>query len=120
MADPPSWGELRPRRACEHRERERGDGEMRVTVLKPRIRSRWLLRLLRGWEPAPYRVHLDDVGSFVWRRCDGEHTLAEIGRALGETFGERVEPIDERLPRFVHQLERSQLITLDKGTDDEH
>jgi hypothetical protein len=108
----PNWAALKPRRACEHRERERADGEVRVTVLKPRIRSLWLKRLLGSWRPSPYRIHLDDVGTFVWLRCDGEHSLEEIGKQLSEAFGERVEPVEERLTRFVQQLRNADVIEL--------
>ncbi len=55
---------------------------------------------------APQRVRLDDVGSFSWKRFDGETTVGEVCGALRERFGESVEPAEERLGRFVHSLRR--------------
>jgi hypothetical protein len=88
------------------------DGEL-VVLLRPRFQrgplARWLQPLLRR----PYlRVHLDEVGSFVWARCDGQSTLAEIAEALAERFGERVSPARDRLSLFVSQMLRGGLIRL--------
>lgn len=118
---PASWAGRRPVRRLEHVERPRVSAESEgtegaaasasasssaggVTVLKPRFRSGWARKLLGRWSLPPYRIHLDDVGSFIWRHCDGEHTVEQIGAELDAGFGERVQPVDERLTRFLHQL----------------
>lgn len=88
------------------------DGEL-VVLLRPRFQhgplARWLQPLLRR----PFlRVHLDEVGSFVWARCDGQSTVAEIAQALAERFGERVSPARDRLSLFLSQMLRGGLIRL--------
>ncbi len=55
---------------------------------------------------AARRVRLDDIGSFSWKRFDGETTVGEVCGALRERFGESVEPAEERLGRFLHSLRR--------------
>ena len=47
------------------------------------------------------RVRLDEVGSFAWNLFDGERTVAEVGEAMREEYGEEVEPVEERLGRLV-------------------
>ena len=88
------------------------EGE-RFILLRPRFQrgplGRWLQPLLK--RPF-FRVHLDEVGSFIWGRCDGETTLAELAEALEAQFGDRVAPATDRLLVFVSELRRGGLIRL--------
>lgn len=50
-------------------------------------------------------VHLDEMGSFVWPLMDGEKDLAAIGKIVGEHFGEKAEPLYERLAKYFQILD---------------
>lgn len=50
-------------------------------------------------------VHLDENGSFVWKQIDGEKTIIEIGSYVKEHFGDKAEPLYERLAKFFKALE---------------
>lgn len=50
-------------------------------------------------------VHLDEMGSFVWPLIDGEKDITEIGKAVKEHFGEKAEPLYERLAKYFQILE---------------
>ena len=80
-------------------------------VMRPKLGEgrlgRWLASKLGD---SFYRIRLDDVGTFIWRACDGETPLAEIAGRLREAFGARVEPAEERLARFVQSMLRSRMI----------
>lgn len=97
----------RPRRRLDWRELDGGRG----VVLRPKFgegrAGRWLAAKLG--DPC-YRIRLDEVGTFVWKTCDGETPLAEMARRLRAEFGERVEPAEERLARFVRSMLRSRMI----------
>ncbi len=108
LAESPDWPRRRPERVVE----AEAQGELFV-LLRPRFQrgllGRWLQPLLRR----PYlRVHLDEVGSFIWDCCNGTATVAEIGAALAEKFGERVAPAAQRLSIFIGQMQRNGLIRL--------
>lgn len=49
-------------------------------------------------------IHLDEMGSFVWPLIDGEKTISDIGEYVKEHFGEKAEPIYERLARHFQIL----------------
>ena len=104
-----SWGELRPLRCGTWEE-----SEGQVTLLVPRYGrnsfSRWFERRMRT---KPFKVHLDDVGAFVWQRCDGETRVAEIADGLREQFGERIEPAEDRLVRFLTNLVQGRFVSVD-------
>jgi len=85
-----------------------------VTLLVPRYGrnsfSRWFERRMRT---QPFKVHLDDVGAFVWQRCDGETRVAEIADGLRQEFGERVEPAEDRLVQFLTNLVQGRFVSVD-------
>ena len=50
-------------------------------------------------------IHLDEMGSFVWPLIDGEKDITEIGKTVKEHFGEKAEPLYERLAKYFQILE---------------
>jgi len=100
--------DLVPERLLESNTAEDG----KVTLRKPRFKSRLLLK----WFPRLARkqdtVGLDRFGSHVWARIDGQVTVREIGASLRETFGEEVEPVYQRLGLFCRQLAANRFIRL--------
>lgn len=50
-------------------------------------------------------VHLDETGSFVWPLIEGDKNLIEIGECVKEHFGEKAEPLYERLAKYFQILE---------------
>ena len=63
--------------------------------------------------PVTY-VHLDENGSFVWPIIDGEKTIIEIGVIVKEKFGEKAEPLYERLAKYFQILESYKFIGFNK------
>ncbi len=56
------------------------------------------------------KLNLDDLGSFVYRHCDGTKTMSEIAQLLREHFGEKVEPSEDRLELFIREMFKRELI----------
>ncbi len=50
-------------------------------------------------------IHLDETGSFIWPLFDGETDIIEIGKKVKEHFGEKAEPLYERLAKYIRILE---------------
>ena len=50
-------------------------------------------------------VHLDENGSFLWPLLDGEKTIIDLGVLVKEHFGEKAEPLYERLAKYFKILE---------------
>jgi hypothetical protein len=109
MAAALDFATVQPRRLLEWREE---DG--RCVLLRPRLRSmrlaRWVGRL--GGNPY-YRIRLDEVGTLVWGACDGQTSLAEIMALMRARFGDRVEPADQRLARFVRKMLKGKMLAID-------
>ncbi len=97
----------RPRRILEWEE----DGQGRVIVFRPRFGSGAWGRRFSSWlGVGPYRIRLDEVGSLVWKHCDGDTDASEIAVRLRGAFGERVEPAEDLLERFLSQMHRARMI----------
>lgn len=63
---------------------EDGRVQLRVPV---ELSGRWRRLLSRALKAPPYReVELDELGSFVWRLCDGTRTAKAIASALQSEF----------------------------------
>ncbi len=96
-----------PRRTREFRDEENGT----VTVLIPRFGdgrvASVLEKILRS---APITLHLDEMGTAVWRLCDGRRSVYEIGGRLEAQFSDRIDPVYERLGAFLHQMRRAGII----------
>ncbi len=100
--------DARPRRLLEWREE---DG--RCVLLRPRFGTSRPGRWLAGLAGDPhYRIRLDEVGTLVWKACDGRTSLAEIARAMRAAFGDRAEPAEERLARFVRRMLKGRMIAV--------
>ena len=98
-----------PRRRLDWREAEDGC----CVVLRPKFGESRAGRWLAGRLGDPcYRIRLDDVGSFIWKACDGRTPLTRIAAQFSDAFGERVAPAEERLGRFVQTMLRSGMIEL--------
>ncbi len=62
----------------------------------------------------PKKIDLDEVGSFIWKKCDGKTKISEIIESLENEFGEKVEDAEERVILFMKQLNRGRLVNLFK------
>ena len=45
-------------------------------------------------------VHLDEIGSYIWQQLDGKTNVAGIASAMHAHFGEKADPLYERLLKF--------------------
>lgn len=61
--------------------------------------------------PAVSHIRLDALGSFIWKQIDGERDLVEIGRLVKAEFGEKAEPLYERLARYFETLKSNHFIS---------
>jgi hypothetical protein len=87
------------------------DESGRVTVLvehnhrMDRLAQRFLHK------PRITQVHLEEMGSFIWQLIDGERSVYAIGQCVSQQFGERAEPLYERLVQYMQSMENAELIT---------
>ena len=50
-----------------------------------------------------FTADMDELGSMVWKHCDGNHSVKDILEILKDHFGEE-ENLDQRLFLFIQQM----------------
>ncbi len=83
-------------------------GEVVLEVENKGIANRIAQKLLK--KPKISYIHLDEIGSFVWPLLDGEQTLISLGEQVKEHFGDKAEPLYERLAQYIKILENYKFI----------
>lgn len=73
--------------------------------------ANWLFQKILK-KPKTSFIHLEEFGSFVWICIDGKHDILSIGKLVKEQFGERAEPLYERLSQYIKTLETNGFITI--------
>ena len=56
-------------------------------------------------KPKVSHIHLDEMGSFVWPLMDGEKNIIELGELVKEQFGDKANPLYERLAKYFQILD---------------
>ena len=63
--------------------------------------------------PKVSRIDLDDYGGFVWKAIDGEKSVYQIGELIRERYGEKANPLYERLVKYMQILRNNKFIVID-------
>jgi hypothetical protein len=108
MSDDPVILSCFPHRTASHEVADDG----RVVVLQPRFAFGPLQKLMVRWNRPFVRVRLDEVGSFIWLRAEGDSDLETIASALQQQFGDRVPNARVRTVAFARSLVRARLLQL--------
>jgi len=82
-----------------------------IVLLKPKFRHPFIVKhFLSRLRKPHYRINLDSIGSYVWEQCDGNRSVKEVAENMGQEFGEKVEPLYDRLTLFLQSLEKNHFI----------
>lgn len=108
------YPEMVPVRECEHEVNENI-----TTVLfikKPSIIEKIFFR---NQVNKPYKIDLDEIGSFIWGQINGVLNIREITDISKKHFGDKIEPAEERVLKFFKQMHSTKLIMLYRKTTED-
>ena len=84
-------------------------GEVVITLeLKKTKRTSFLSKLFPT--PKEKRISLDKIGTFVWDRCDGKHTVEQIAKELQDEYKMMRQEAEISLTSFLQQLSKKRFI----------
>ena len=66
--------------------------------------------------PRVSHIDLDEYGSYLWTRIDGEKTVGSLADEMKAQFGEKAEPLYDRLVKYIQILRNNEFILL-QGKD---
>lgn len=77
-----------------------------ITILeKQDHKVQKFLRKLKFRIPELKKTSLDEYGSYVFSQIDGMKTINDIGEALEAKYGDKANPLYERLLLFLNHIE---------------
>jgi hypothetical protein len=90
------------------------DTEERITLMIPKFKSPWMRTWLIPKSRSGYfRIHLDDMGSQVWRNIDGVRNAGEICSlisGLSAAAGPDPDNLEIRVTQFLSKLYKNRFI----------
>lgn len=60
--------------------------------------------------PKVSHIDLDEYGSFIWKQIDGEKNVGEIAIVLKEKYGDKAEPLYNRLVKYMQILRNNRFV----------
>ena len=100
--------ELTPSREKEFNVDEKGI----VTILIPKFKTAFFQKYLLPKNKTNFiKISLDELGSAVWNEVDGNKKVETIVNELSEKFGEKIQPAEERVLKFLTQLATSKFVS---------
>lgn len=100
---------LTPVRQLEH---ETNQSTGFINVLVPKFTSKIIGKFIQSKLKDKYfKADLDEFGTAAWHKIDGKRTVSNISKELLDEFGEKIQPVNERLALFMNQLYNSGFIT---------
>ncbi|MGD9898945.1 MAG: PqqD family protein [Calditrichaceae bacterium] len=86
----------------------------RVIIKRPRFLSPTARKIIGPFmKSSHFLVKLDELGSVVWKNCDGSNSVQNIGERLLDNFGTDLDSVWERVSKFILQLKREKFIDLE-------
>ena len=79
------------------------DGQITLEIENKGVFNRLAQKLLK--KPKISYIHLDEMGSFIWPLIDDETDIIALGEKVKEHFGDKAEPLYERLSKYIKILE---------------
>jgi len=65
-------------------------------------------------KPRISQIHLDEMGNFIWPLIDGTRSVYDISELVKAQFGEKAEPLYNRLVQYFKTLESYGFVTFKK------
>lgn len=76
--------------------------------------SNHIAQLLFG-KPKTSYIKLDEYGSFLWQQIDGKRDVYALSELMRKHFGDKAEPVIERLVQFMRTLQINHYIQYKKS-----
>ena len=87
-------------------------GEVTIFIENNGLFNKIAQKLLK--KPETTQIHLDEMGNFIWPLIDGKRSILDISVLVHEEFGEKAEPLYNRLVQYIRNLESYEFIKVIK------
>ena len=84
------------------------DGKVTLFVENKGVMNRIFQKIAH--KPKYSQIHLDEMGSFIFQRIDGQRTVGQIAELVKAEFGQEAEPLYDRLVKYMQILRNNGFI----------
>ncbi|MFT5875067.1 MAG: hypothetical protein ACI8WT_004047 [Clostridium sp.] len=91
------------------------DGLVRIIVMRDGLLERAVRMFFKT--PKEMKIDLDAQGSCVWKGIDNHRNIEEIGKLLIQEFGDKAEPLYQRLGTYINLLRNNKFIELEEASN---
>jgi len=86
-----------------------------VTLFIPKFENKFFVKFVMPRLKSPtINLKLDELGSAAWLSVDGKKSVGDIASELVLKFGDKIQPVEERLTKFFTELYMQQLLTFEE------
>lgn len=83
-----------------------------ISVLVPKFDIKWLDKIMsKIIKSRFFKAKLDEFGTATWLEMDGTKSVQSVSEHLQKKFGDKINPVDERLTKFLSELYKYNFIT---------
>lgn len=83
-----------------------------ISVLVPKFDIKWLDKIMsRIIKSRFFKAKLDEFGTATWLEMDGTKSVQTVSEHLQKKFGDKINPVNERLTKFLSELYKYNFIT---------
>jgi hypothetical protein len=86
------------------------EGTVTILVENRGVFNRLAQKFLK--KPKITQVHLEEMGSFIWLQMDGGRSVYDIAQLVQQEFGEKADPLYERLVTYLQMLQSYEFVRL--------
>ena len=83
-----------------------------ISVLVPKFDIKWLDKIMsKIIKSRFFKAKLDEFGTETWLEMDGTKSVKSVSEHLQKKFGDKINPVEERLTKFLSELYKYNFIT---------
>ena len=83
-----------------------------ISVLVPKFDIKWIDKIMsKIIKSRFFKAKLDEFGTETWLEIDGVKSVQMISNQLSKKFGDKINPVNERLTKFLSELYKNNFIT---------
>ncbi len=91
---------------------EEKDGKVTINMIHTGVYSAIAQKFFHT--PKVSHIDLDEYGSFVWNAINGERNVYQIGELVKEHYGEKANPLYERLVKYMQILRNNKFVIMSR------
>ncbi|MFC2133775.1 PqqD family protein [Bacteroidota bacterium] len=83
-----------------------------ATIIIPKFTNKLAVKIFnKRIKSDVIKIKLDEVGTTAWLAMNGRNKVGDIAKIMVDKLGDKVQPVDERLPKFITHLYEQKYIS---------